>query len=177
MVTPRPVACVIEPLGDTHDRAAFSCGVDPLDRYIKQQARQDVRRHLAGVMVLRLIQEPATIAGYYTLSATSVTLEELPPTDRKHLPRYPLPAILIGRLAIDRRYQKQGLGEYLLTDALQRSLRAEIGAVAVVVDAKDDRARSFYERYGFQRFPEREYRLFLMMKTFEELYVRPGPPP
>lgn len=161
---------MVEPLGAIHRRVDFSCGAEPLDRYIKQQAGQDVRRHLAAVFVLRSRHDPATIAGYYTLSAASMTIEDLPPDERKRLPRYPLPAILIGRLAVDHRYQRQGLGEYLLMDALQRSLRADIAAIAVIVDAKDDNARSFYERYGFRRLPEREYRLFLLLKTFEELY-------
>ena len=163
---------VIEPLGDQHDRAAFLCGVDPLDRYIHKQAGQEMRRHVAAVFVLRTIESSAVV-GYYTLSATSILPSGLPPSVTKRLPRYPsLPALLIGRLAVDQHHHEQGLGELLLTGALRRSLllRAELGAVAVVVDAKDDRARQFYEKYDFQRFVDHEYRLYMLTQTIEQLF-------
>jgi ribosomal protein S18 acetylase RimI-like enzyme len=163
---------VIEPFGAAHDRAAFSCGVEPLDRYLHQQAGQDVRRNVAAVFVTH---EPdlSSIAGYYTLSATSIELTDLPMQVVKRLPRYPvLPAILLGRLAVDRRYRKRGVGELLLLSALRRSFNVhiEIGTIAVVVDAKDNQAQAFYERYGFVRFREQERRLFLPMKTIEQLF-------
>jgi GNAT superfamily N-acetyltransferase len=96
----------------------------------------------------------------------------LPPTLAKRLPRYPtLPAFLVGRLAVDRRYQGQGIGRRLLMSALGRSLelRTQIGAIGVIVDAKDDAARAFYEHYDFQRFEDNPYRLILSMKTMEQL--------
>lgn len=161
---------VFEPLGD-HDRAAFSCGSEPLDRYLKQQASQDLRRRVAAVFVAR---EPtvAAIAGYYTLAAFGITPASLPPEMTKRLPRYDqLPATRIGRLAVDRRYQGQGLGRLLLMHALEQSYRQapQIAALAVVVDAKDDNARRFYERYGFARFLDEDYRLFLPMLTIGQL--------
>jgi GNAT superfamily N-acetyltransferase len=105
------------------------------------------------------------IAGYYTLSAFQVDPRSLPPEWARRLPRRPAPETLIGRLAIDLRYRGQGLGKGLLADALIRAAKAsqEIGAMAVVVDAKDDPARTFYERYGFLQFDDNPFRLFLPM--------------
>src|SRR5919205_3115958 len=129
----------IEPLGREHDRAAFSCGVEALDRYLKHQASQDMRRNVAMVFVLRSDATPAAIAGYYTLSASVLLPDSLPAEVAKRYPRYDeLPAVLLGRLAVDLRYRGQGLGELLLLSALRRSLglRTEMGIVAVRVDAK-----------------------------------------
>ena len=162
---------VFEPLNDHHDRAAFSCGVEALDRYLKQQASQDLRRRVAAVFVAHEPSAPG-VAGYYTLSAFGIAPGALPPEITRRLPRYdPLPATLIGRLAVDRRYQGQGLGRQLLMDALERgfSLTPQIASMAVVVEAKDDAARAFYERFGFQRFLDREYRLYLPMTTVARL--------
>jgi GNAT superfamily N-acetyltransferase len=160
----------VEPLGPHHDRTAFSCGEEPLDRYLKRQAGQDVARSLAAVFVLRDL-ETGRVAGYYTLSALSVELTEFPAEIRRKLPRYPIPTTLIGRLAVDASYQGQRLGKALLFDALRRAYRqrTQVGATAVVVDAKHDRARAFYEHHEFRRFPEREYRLFVTMTTIGRL--------
>ena len=162
---------VVEPLGRHHDRAGFSCGSEALDRYLREQAGQDVRNYLAAVFVLVDLMA-RTIAGYYTLSATAVEARELPAALTRRLPRYPLlPAVLLGRLAVDTRYRGRGLGALLLTDALKRSLglREQVGAMAVVVDAKDDAARAFYERFGFQRFRDEEFRLYAPMGTIARL--------
>lgn len=170
----QPEDCTFESFGPAHDREAFSCGVEPLDRYLKQQATQDIRRHLAAVYVMcpiqRPIPPPVPIVGFYSLSAYAIDPADLPEDQAKRLPRRKAPAVLLGRLAVDGRYQGQKLGGHLLMDALQRSLRAEIAAMAVIVDAKDDAARSFYEHYGFQRFPEQPRRLFLTMGSIEDLF-------
>jgi GNAT superfamily N-acetyltransferase len=162
----------IEPLGKEHDRAAFSCGVAALDRYLQKQAGQDARRYAAAPFVLCEGDSPSVL-GYYTLSAISVDVGELPAETVRKLPRYPeIPATLIGRLAVDRHRRGERLGEFLLMDALYRSLRQadEIAAAAVVVDAKDDRARSFYEAYDFRIFPDRQDRLFLPMTAVKKLF-------
>jgi GNAT superfamily N-acetyltransferase len=151
---------IIEPLGK-HDRAAFSCGKEPLDRCIRQQAGQDLRSRVAAVFVLCDLGSPSII-GYYTLSAFTVLLRDLPEAQRKRLPRYPeVPTVLLGRLAVDERYAGQGWGKVLLLDALRRRLveSEQIAAAAVVVDAIDDSAQAFYEKYGFQPLldPEKEH--------------------
>ncbi len=164
---------VIEPLGKHHDRAAFSCGSEPLDRYLKNLAGQDARRHVAAPFMLVDAPGSKTVMGYYTLSAFSVDLGDLPEDVAKELPHYPVvPATLIGRLAVDQRYRGQGFGEVLLVDALRRSLdqSAEIAAAAVVVDAMDEGAWRFYRHFDFIAFPERRDRLFLQMKDVEALF-------
>ncbi|HAA30222.1 MAG TPA: GNAT family N-acetyltransferase [Cyanobacteria bacterium UBA8553] len=161
---------LIEPLGSHHNRAVFSCGVEPLDVYFKRQAGQEARKRIAAPFVL-IDKNSNTIAGYYTLSSIGINLGDLPPEITKKLPKYPLlPATLLGRLAVDKNYQGKKLGETLLLDALYRSLKNEIASMAVVVDAKDDKARTFYEHYGFIRFPVFSYRLFLTMTTIDKLF-------
>ncbi len=158
-------AYTIELLNAEHNRADFHCGLEALDRYLREQATQDLRRYVATPFVLDDL-DALRIAGYYTLAATSIQVEDLPVQMRKKLPRYPLvPATLLGRLAVDERYQGQGLGAFLLVDALRRSLTNEIASMAVVVDAKDDRTRTFYEYHRFTPFPDRPNRLYLPMAT------------
>ena len=167
----------VERLGPHHDRAAFACGEETLDAYLRQRARQDDDRNVAKPFVLYNTQDDR-VAGYYTLSAAAVHLDDLPPEMRRTLPRYPLvPVILLGRLAIDRDYKDQHLGEALLFDALRRAFAVgtrEIAAMAVIVDALHDRARAFYERYDFQRLPDNELRLFLPMRTIGQLLEEGG---
>ncbi|MEI2582663.1 GNAT family N-acetyltransferase [Scytonema sp. PRP1] len=165
-----PFAYVVEPLDAQHNRSDFECGVEPLDRYLKQQASQDMRRRIAALFVL-VDQDIDSIAGYYTLAATAIRLAELPPEITKKLPKYPLvPATLLGRLAVDQRYQGQGIGSFLLMDALRRSFNSEIASMAVVVDAKDDKARDFYEHHQFIPFSEQSQRLYLSMTTIAKLF-------
>ena len=163
-----PTACtVIEPLGADHDRAAFSCGNSLLDTYLKTQAAQDDRRNVSRTFVL-VGDEPKVIAGFYTLSATSIEATNLPTELSRKLPRYPLiPAALIGRLAVAKNYQGRKHGGDLLINALKRIVRAggDMAAYAVVVKAKDRAAVSFYEHYGFQRFPSLPNELYLPMDT------------
>ena len=114
---------------------------------------------------------PGKIVGYYSLSAASFEKEELPPALAKRLPHYPVPAAILGRLAVDRTCQGQGLGEILLLDAIRRVVRASatLMVYAVIVDTKNDRAVAFYERYGFRTFASIQRRLFLPLETFEKL--------
>lgn len=156
---------VFEPLGAGHDRAAFSCGVPSLDIYLRQQAGQDVRRNMALCYVLCETDAP-TVIGYYTLSATSIEPTALPENEIRRLPRYPLlPAVLIGRLAVDSRYRGRRFGDLLLLDATQRTLRSGIAVFAFVVDALDEGAAAFYERFGFQQLPNIPLRLYLTAET------------
>ncbi len=165
----------VEPLSRKHDRSAFSCGNDTLDRYLREQAGQDQRRRLSTVFVLFDVRSNAVL-GYYTLSACQVDPTSLPIDIAKRLPRRPLPATLIGRLAADLRYRGQGLGGVLLVNALARASSSshEVGAMLLVVDAKDDQARAFYERYDFQRFADEPFRLFLPMDDADRLVFEFG---
>jgi GNAT superfamily N-acetyltransferase len=160
----------VEPLNDRHNRSGFTCGVDALDRYLREQAGQDLRRRLSAVFVL-CEDAHDDVLGFYTLSASQVEPHSLPAAMAKKLPRRPLPAILIGRLAADLRHRGRGLGGTLLVNALTRAVDAsrEVGAMLVIVDAKDDRARAFYEHYGFQRFVDEPYGLFLPMVDAERI--------
>lgn len=159
----------VEPLKSSHDRSEFESGVESLDRYFRAQAGQDARKNMAAPFVLLL--PDGTIAGYYTLSSTSVQLAELPAQTVRKLPRYPLvPATLLGRLAVDRRQQGKGYGRFLLGDALYRAARSEIASFALIVDAKDESARRFYERESFLPFPDQPMKLFRPMADVRRLF-------
>jgi GNAT superfamily N-acetyltransferase len=156
---------VIVPLSGNHDRASFTCGVEPLDRYLRRQASQDVRRRVASCFVIVEVATGAA-AGYYTLAATSVLLRELPETIAAKLPRYPtVPAVLLGRLAVAGSFHGRKIGAVLLADAVSRAARADVASFAVVVDPKDHTARRFYQRHGFLDLPEPERRMFMPIES------------
>ena len=162
----------VEHLGPQHDRAAFSCGVPDLDAYLQRQAGQDAKRRVAAPFVL--VDHTGQILGYYTLSAYSILLKDLPEQTAKKVPKYPvLPATLLGRLAISFEHQKQKLGQFLLMDALRRSWKntSEVASVGVVVDAYNDAARSFYRRHEFIPLSEHPNRLFISMRTIEKAFI------
>lgn len=160
---------VVEPLSKEHKRSDFCCGVPPLDHYFHEQIVQDRKKKVAAPFVL-INKATQEVAGFYTLSATSIHLGELSKEIQGRLPKYPLiPATLIGRMAIDKRHQKKKLGAFILVDALFRSIKSEIASFAVVVDAKNEQAFSFYESFGFIAFPAHPQRLFLPMKTIEKI--------
>jgi len=160
----------IEHLNRHHDRDAFSCGKPPLDEYLKKHARRHAE---LGVCVAFVLLDTANeaIAGYYTLSSLSIRLEDLPPTVARRLPPLPIPAVLLGRLAVDTRYQGQKLGAAVLVDALKRAQghAREVGAVGVVVDAKDEEAKRFYVKFGFEEITPDPSRLFITMKTIAQI--------
>jgi len=162
---------VIAPLEKKHDKHEFNCGIDPLNQYLKTQASQDVKKNVAVTYVLTTTTSEK-ILGYYTLSSMGIFPGELPDELIRRLPRYPvLPGILLGRLAIDNNCQGIGMGQYLLIDALKRSFQVsnQIGIVAVIVDAKNDKAVKFYEHFGFIKLPEKGHRLFLPISTIQKL--------
>lgn len=156
--------------GKMHDRAAFSCGAPELDRYIREHASQDVKRDVARIFVAVQAGAP-TVCGYYSLSAASFQRDSLPASQAKRLPHYPVPAVLLGRLAVDESKRGQGLGAFLLMDALNRVLLATqtLAVHAVIVDARDDTAAAFYRKYGFIPFNDHQRRLFLPMATIRRL--------
>jgi len=170
MGTAQQPRILIEALSPRHDRTVFSCGVEALDRYLRRQAGQDTRKHVAATFVLVEEDRPAVL-GFYTLSATSLRFSDLPEPTAKKLPRYPLvPAILLGRLAVDQSQRGKGYGRLLLIDALKRCVDArDIGWAAVLVDAKDEQTATFYEHYHFIRLGPGSLRLFLPRSTVASL--------
>ena len=161
------------PLEKSHDRKSFDCGNEDLNRYLREQARQDAEKRVAAPFIFTQ-PNSSSVLGFYTLSASIISVNELPPELMKRLPRYgQLPVTLLGRLAVDRSVGGQGIGEFLLVDALRRSLGAaqQIAAMAVVVDAKNERAESFYRHFDFQPFQQTPLRLFLPMGQIAKLFV------
>jgi len=147
-----------------HQRSTFCSGSEPLDSYLKQQVSQDMRRRVTACYVA--LGADKRIAGYYTLASASILLSDLPIALSKKLPRYPtVPAIRMGRLAVDNAFKGLGLGGALLADALVRSMRAEIAAYALFVDAKDESAAAFYQHHGLVALPNQTLKLFLPLAT------------
>jgi predicted GNAT family N-acyltransferase len=159
------VSIRFEPLSRRHDRRAFVSGVPALDDWFRARATQDQRRHVAQVFVAL---DEQGIVGFYSLSMFTLALENLPEGLAHKLPRYDaIPAALIGRLARHERAKGSGIGDLLVADAVRRVLAAaeSVAAYAIVVDAKDERGRQFYESYGFMSLPSRPNRLFLLTET------------
>jgi len=164
----------LELLAGGHDRSSFDCGDEVLNRYFQTQVTQDTRRRITNCFVA-IANENGQIAAYYTLAAASVPISDLPESDTKRLPRYPtLPAVRIGRLAVDRRFQGQGLGGALLADAAARSLQTPVAVFTLLVDAKNDQAVAFYQRYGFCQLASAPRTLFLPLATAEKAFLQAG---
>lgn len=155
-------------LNGAHDQTTFNSGSDPLNKYLREQVSQDVRRRVAACFVATT--DGKRIAGYYTLASASLLLSELPPGTGKKLPRYPtVPAVRMGRLAVDQDFKGQGLGGALLADALGRAVGSEIAAFALMVDAKDEAAVAFYRHHGFVALPDSPRTLFLPLAIVQDL--------
>lgn len=158
---------IIEPLNMTHDRPSFYCGLEMLDHYLQKQARQDVKRHVSRVFIAAETDRPKKVVGYYTLSSLSIELNQLPEELSRKLPKHPIPAVLIGRLAVDQSAQGKGVGKMLLADAVKRVLVVsdEIAIYAIVVDAINHDAQKFYESFGFTLLSNDSHRMFLAIKS------------
>lgn len=146
-----------------HDRDRFACGEPSLDDYLRMQAAQHQRNGISTTHVLVDDAEPRRVLGYYTLSAAQLLLSELDEADRRGLPRYPVPAVRMGRLAVATAEQGRGHGDYLLANAVQRclDLREQMGVRVLLVDALHERAASFYRAYGFRQAAEGAGALYL----------------
>ncbi len=172
MLNPKSVNFCIEPLAQHHDRAAFSCGNEQLDRYFHVTATQDKKRNIAIPYVI-FDRDRQKIIGYYTLSMSGINLEQLPQSIVKKLPKYPtIGTVLIGRLAVAGDYRGFGWGKLLIMDALYRSFTVSqtTGCFAVVVDAIDDEAVKFYQRFEFQLFPDQPRKLFRAMTNIAQTF-------
>lgn len=150
-----------------HDRQSFDCGVEVLKQYIRQYANQDQKRNLTKVYVLA---EDTKIIGYYSISAHSVLRDNLP--DDQRVGGYDsLPFLLLGRLAVDKAYQGRGYGDVLIYHAFKTTLQAAetIGILGIVVDAKNEKAASFHEGFGFMRLLGNRKRLVLPLSVIKNL--------
>jgi predicted GNAT family N-acyltransferase len=163
---------MIELLDKIHNRNDFDCGNELLNNYLKTQAGQDVKRKLSACFVL-IETETNAIKGFYTLSNNSIPLNSFPTTIIQKLPKSytSIPTTLLGRLAINKKYQGQGIGKILLIDALKRSFQNAqiIGSFAVVVDPIDENAEAFYTKYDFIKLPD-SGKMFVAMKTLNDLF-------
>ena len=162
---------MIELLAKKHNKKSLDCGNELLNKYIYYQAVQDVKRKLTACFVLT--DATNKVYGYYTLSNSSIPLDIVPQQIQKKLPKAysSVPVTLLGRLAVDIKYQKKGIGKILLVDALKRSyyISKEIGSFAVVVDPINTTAEKFYEKYGFVKLPD-SGKMFIAIKTIKELF-------
>lgn len=161
-----------EVLNPKHKKKEFSCGKQILDNYLHRQANQDVKRKLSACFVIEETKS-GLIQGYYTLANNSLPLSLIPADLQKKLPKScsSIPTTLLGRLAIDCRFQGEGLGRLLLIDALYKSyeISKTVGSFAVVVDPIDKDAENFYEKYGFIKLPD-SGKMFLAMQTIKNLF-------
>jgi predicted GNAT family N-acyltransferase len=155
------------PIHKKYQRDHFNCGYPALDDYIKKYAKQNHEKGIAKTFVAIEDSTSLKVDGFYTLSASTIEFESLPDTSQKGLPAYPIPAILIGKLAVDSAAKGQGLGTELLVDALLRAVKAsqDVAVFAVRVDAIDSTARDFYLKYEFIPFQDQPLSLFLPVKT------------
>lgn len=156
-------------LDKTHDRSAFDCGDETLNKYLLERSGQELRRNIAFPYLMTL-KDQNKVCGYYTLSAASVQANKLPAEITK-VTRYDyLPAVLIGRLALDKAYQGKGYGQYLLIDALRRIARSRDFAITlIVVDAKSQKAENFYKHFGFISFESEKRALFIPFKSIKDI--------
>lgn len=162
----------IEPLGKSHERSQFASGVRALDEYLARFARQNHESGVAKTFVAVGSDSPRRVLGYYSISAGAIERENLPVQAAKRFPSFPIPVARLARLAVDQDWQGRGLGEDLLMDALHRVLRAsrDIGIVAMLIDAKDEKARRFYGRYEFESLPDQPLTLWLPMSAIKKLF-------
>lgn len=158
------------PLEKKHNRQQFDCGNDELNNYLKKYARQNDRTGVNKTFVTTKTETPTMIDGYYTISSSTIDFASMPVVHARKLPAYPIPAALIGRLAVDSFCQGKGLGAELLVNALLRIVRAsqELGIYAVRVDAIDEQAKQFYLKYEFIPFQDKSLSLFLPLKTIKQ---------
>ncbi len=162
------------PITEKPNLEAFDCGIPELNDYLKKYAGQNHRKGLGSTYVLIPAEGESFAAGYYTLSMAQVELGSLAESQRKNLPKYPVPAVRLGRLAVDRKWQGTGLGEILLVDAIHRAVAAvqSVAAKFMIVDAKNKKAEEFYLRYGFHPFEGGSHSLAAAIDTLKELFTK-----
>jgi GNAT superfamily N-acetyltransferase len=162
-------------LSREHDRERFDCGSGPLNAYFRQTARQHIERGISRTFVLveTLATAPKPVFGYFTLNLCQLKAEHLPTEFAKRLPRE-IAGIKLARLAVSRDRQRQGLGRILLVGAMKKVLDVfeSAGGIGLFVDAKDESARRYYERFGFVVLPDNPLLLFLPLQTIRAVMVQ-----
>lgn len=150
-----------------HDRRAFDCGKPPLNDFLRTKAAKHQAQHVSRTFVLTDSAEPKRILGYYTLSNCQIARQDLSADEARALPRHPVPAVMLARLAVDQQRQGKHYGRWLLMDAIKRCalVGQQSGVYALVVDAKDNEAKRFYLRYGFIAIVSRPMMLYLPLET------------
>ena len=160
----------IERLHQSHNRGAFNCSNDALNQFLRQTARQHIQKGISRTFVLTDSEQPETILGFFTLSLCEVRAEILPPKLAKKYPST-VPGVRLARLAVTKAWQRQGIGEILMVEAMQRSLAIaeNAGIIGLFVDAKNEAAKAYYERFGFVSLEETRLELFLPLSTIQQL--------
>lgn len=152
------------------DRQSFSCGDTALDVWFRKYARQDAKRGYSSVFVALSEDDQEKVIGFYSISAASLNLAKLPEDYARELPHYPeIPAIRLGRLAVHKDFQRKGIGRLLLFDSLRRSCASEIAWAFFLVEAKDQSAQSFYEKFYFASFLDNQLFMWLSRKQAEKI--------
>ena len=161
----------IEELSQKHDRVKFDCGVQELNRYLKNIARQHLVKGISRTFVLIEEKQPEAILGFFTLAFCEIHAEVLP---RKFAKKYPprVPAAKLARLTVSKNHQRKGLGKNMMVNALERAMiiSRNIGIMGFFVDAKDEKARKYYEQFGFIPMPDNKLQLFLALSSLEQAY-------
>ena len=161
----------IEPITKAHNRKAFTCKKPALAEYLLHHARQNDEKNIAKSFVA--VDDKNTVLGYYSLSTSSIEYKEFPKEYSRGLPQYPIPAVLIGKLAVDESTEGHGLGSRLLIDAFQRILIAseEVAVKVVLVEAIDEKAKGYYLHFGFIELPGHDLKLFLPIETIQQTFT------
>lgn len=159
----------IVPISKRIERKDFNCGIDELDQYLRQFAIPNDKKNIGKTFVAALESKPDKPIGYYTVSMAQILFTDLPDSIKKGLPKYPVPAMRIGKLAVDSHFKGMRIGSFLLKDALLRAVNisSEVALNCVIVDALNEVAKSFYLKYGFAAFEENPLTLVITLKTIK----------
>lgn len=154
----------------SHDRSSFDCGNQALNQFLKQTARQHIQKGISRTFVLVDAEQPSTVLGFFTLSLCEVRAEKLPPQLAKKYPNR-VPGVKLARLAVSKVWQRQGIGEILMVEAMQRAIviLENAGIIGLFVDAKDEVAKAYYDRYGFVSLEDTPLKMFLPLQTIMQI--------
>lgn len=154
-------------LQSSHDLSQFDCGDSHLNDFLQKYAGQNSKKGICQTYVAVLKASPRKVVGYYSLSAAEILFQNIPTKQAKGLPKYPIPVVRIGRLGVDDSFQGQGIGKDLLLHALAniKATSQQIGVFAAIIDAKDDKAKHFYQKFGFIALLDDPLKLFLPIKS------------